>query len=202
MTSYSLADSQMKTIKQTAEGRSTEKKLIATTIAVLVLSSSSFASGGIWITISGNQGQKNTQADEFRYSQSPRDLVGGSSSMAAVNAGTNARGASAAGGRAAMRRVNDPVVIVKPMDESSSFFVNAAANGATFTNVRFEFKRTVGTRTEVFQTVTLTNVIVSSVREINGNGGRPMQEVSFTFQKIEYQNKDGDAAAPASWKWQ
>ena len=99
-----------------------------------------------------------------------------------------------------MRRVSDPVVIVKTLDETSSFFVNAAASGETFTYVMFEFKRTVGTTTEVYQTVTLTNAIVSSVREINGNGGRPMQEVSFTFQKIEYSNKDGAAAAPASWR--
>ncbi len=65
--------------------------------------------------------------------------------------------------------------------------------------VLFEFTRTVGSGTEVFQTVRLTNAIVSSVREINGNGGQPMQEVSFTFQKIEYSNKDGAAAAPTSW---
>ena len=175
------------------------KKLIATTIAVLILSSTTLATGGIWITIQGNTGQKNTRAEEFRYSQSPRDLAGGSASMAAVNAGTTARGA-AGGGRAAMRRVSDPVVIVKALDETSSFLVNAAANGETFTYVMFEFKRTVGTRTEVFQTVKLTNATISSVREINGNGGRPMQEVSFTFQKIEYQNKDGAAAAPASWR--
>ena len=173
------------------------KKLIATTIAVLIFSVSTFASGGVWITISGNSGQTNTQATEFRYSQSPRDLAGGSSSMAAVNAGTSARGAGA--GRAAMRRTNDPVVIVKPLDETSSFFVKAAASGETFTSVVFEFKRTVGTSTEVYQTVTLTNATISSVREINGNGGRPMQEVSFTFQKIEYSNKDGAAAAPTSW---
>src|SRR5437879_13574262 len=107
-------------------GRHVMRKLIATTIAVLIFSVSTFATGGVWITISGNQGQTNTQATEFRYSQSPRDLAGGSSSMAAVNAGTSARGA--AGGRAAMRRTNDPVVIVKPLDESSSFFVNAGAN--------------------------------------------------------------------------
>ena len=67
------------------------KKLIATTIAVLIFSASTFASGGVWITISGNSGQTNTQATEFRYSQSPRDLAGGSSSMVAVNAGTSAR---------------------------------------------------------------------------------------------------------------
>src|SRR2546428_545625 len=174
------------------------KKLIATTIAVLAFTSSTFASGGIWITISGNSGQTSTQAESFTYSQSPRDLAGGSSRMAAVNAGTSARGASA-GARAAMRRANDPVVIVKPVDETSSFFVKAAASGETLTSVVFEFKRTVGTSTEVYQTVTLTNAIVSSVRDINGNGGRPMQEVSFTFQKIEYSNKDGAAAAPASW---
>lgn len=97
-----------------------------------------------------------------------------------------------------MRRVNEPVVIVHKVDESSPFFVKAAANGETLTSVRFEFKRTVGTGTEVFQTVTLTNAIVSSVKTING-GIQPTEEVSFTFQKIEYENKDGAAAAPASW---
>src|SRR5437588_12380334 len=173
------------------------KKLIATTIAVLAFTSSTFASGGIWITISGNQGQTSTKAESFTYSQSPRDLAGGSSSMAAVNAGTNARGAG--GGRAAMRRVSDPVVIVRNEDEASPFFVKAAASGETLTSVVFEFKRTVGTSTEVYQTVTLTNATISSVREINGNGGHQMQEVSFTFQKIEYSNKDGAAAAPMSW---
>ena len=173
------------------------KKLIATTIAVLIFSPSSFATGGIWITISGNSGQTNTQATEFRYGQSPRDLAGGSSSMAVVNAGTNARGA-AGGGRAAMRRMSDPVVIVRNEDEASAFFVKVAASGETLTSVVFEFKRTVGTSTEVYQTVTLTNAIVSSVKTING-GIQPMQEVSFTFQKIEYSNKDGAAAAPASW---
>jgi len=173
------------------------RKLIATTIAVLIFSASTFASGGVWITISGNSGQTNTQATEFRYSQSPRDLAGGSSSMVAVNAGTTARGATA--GRAAMRRVSDPVVIVRNEDEASPFFVKAAASGETLASVVFEFKRTVGTSTEVYQTVTLTNATISSVREINGNGGHQMQEVSFTFQKIEYSNKDGAAAAPASW---
>ena len=171
------------------------KKLIATTIAVLAFSSSTLA-GGIFITISGNSGHTSTRAESFTYSQSPRDLAGGSSSMATVNAGASARGTT--GGRAVMRRVSDPVVIVRNEDEASPFFVKAAASGETLTSVVFEFKRTVGTGTEVYQTVTLTNAIVSSVKTING-GIQPMQEVSFTFQKIEYSNKDGAAAAPASW---
>ena len=94
--------------------------------------------------------------------------------------------------------MNEPVVIVHNLDESSAFFVKAAASGETLTSVVFEFKRPVGTGTEVFQTVTLTNAIVSSVKTING-GIQPMEEVSFTFQKIAYENKDGAAAAPASW---
>jgi type VI secretion system Hcp family effector len=173
------------------------RKLIATTIATLIFSASTFASGGIWITISGNSGQTNTQATQFRYSQSPRDLAGASAGT--LTTATSAAGArSAAGGRAAMRRQNDPVVIVKPMDEASSFFVKAAASGETFTSIRFEFKRTVGSGTEVYQTVTLTNAMISSVREVNGDG-KPAQEISFTFQKIEYSHKDGPSAAPASW---
>jgi len=172
------------------------RRLIATTISVLMFSASTFASGGIWITISGNSGQTNTQATEFRYSQSPRDLAGGSAGT--LTTATSAAGARSVGGRAAMRRANDPVVVVKPIDETSSFFVKAAASGETLTSIKFEFKRKVGSNEEVYQTVTLTNAVVSSVREVNRDG-RPAQEVSFTFQKIEYSNKDGAAAAPTSW---
>src|SRR2546427_11036278 len=103
------------------------KKLIATTIAVLAFTSSTFASGGIWITISGNQGQTSTQAESFTYSQSPRDLAGGSSSMAPVNASTSARGA-AAGGRAAMRRVAAPGVGGRNDDEAPPVVVKVVAS--------------------------------------------------------------------------
>jgi len=169
------------------------KRLVGLAMATLMMCSSVLA-GGIFITISGNSGQIKTEAREFRYAQSPRELAGGSS-MATAVAATNASGGS---GRAAMRRMNEPVAIVHKLDESSPFFQKAAANGGTLTSVVFEFKRAVGTGTEVYQTVRLTNAIVSSVKTING-GNQPMEEVSFTFQKIEYQNKDGAAATPASW---
>ena len=171
------------------------KRLIVLAMAALMMCSSAFA-GGIFITISGNGGQIKTEAQEFRYSKSPSDLAGGSSSMAAAGPATSARGGG--GGRAAGRRMNEPVVIVHNLDESSAFFVKAAASGETLSSVVIEFKRAIGSGTEVFQTVTLTNAIVSSVKTING-GIQPTEEVSFTFQKIAYENKDGAAAAPASW---
>lgn len=174
------------------------KRFIGLAMAVLVMSGSTLATGGVWITISGNQGQIKTQAQEFRYAQSPRDLAGGqSASMAAAGPATSARGAT--GGRAGMRRANNPVVIVHNLDEASPFFVKAAASGETFTSVVFEFRRAVGSGTEVYQTVTLTNAMVSSVKTVNGDG-RPAEEISFTFQKIAYEHKDGAAAAPDSWK--
>ena len=173
------------------------KRTIGIAMAALLMCSSTLAAGGVFITISGNQGQIKTEAQEFRYTQSPRDLAGGSTTrMAAAGPAMSARGAG--GGRAGMRRSNDPVVIVHNLDESSPFFVKAAASGETLTSVVFEFKRAVGTDSEVYQTVRLTNAIVSSVKTING-GNQPMEEVSFTFQKIDYENKDGAAAAPASW---
>src|SRR5258707_7393007 len=98
------------------------KKLIAMAIAGLALSSSTFA-GTLTLVVNSNQGQTRASAEEFRYSRSPRDLAGGSASMSAAGAATSGRGA--AGGRAAMRRINDPVTIVRALDESSTFFVNA-----------------------------------------------------------------------------
>ena len=84
------------------------------------------------------------------------------------------------------------------MDQTSPFFQSAAAKGELLPAVLFEFTRSRGTQTEVYQTVRLTNALVSSVKMVNG-GDRPMEEISFTFQKIEYQNKDGAAAAGNSW---
>ena len=183
-----------------AQGVTIMKRMIGLAIAVLALGSLTVAEGQVNVTVNrGKPAQIKTSAKEFRYSQSPRDLAGGQSASMAAASGpaTSSRGASA--GRAGMRRASEPVVIVRYLDEASRFFVTAATNGETLTSVVFEFTRNVGSGTEVYQTVRLTNAIVSSVKTING-GNRPMEEVFFTFQKIEYENKDGAAAAPTSWK--
>jgi type VI secretion system Hcp family effector len=173
------------------------RRSIAMAIAVFALCSSTLAAGDVNITIDSKQGQIRTSAKEFRYSQSPRDLAGQPTSMAAAGQATSGRNASAA--RAGMRRASEPIVIVRYPDETSKFFVSAAANGELLPAVLFEFKRTSGSgQPEIFQTVRLTNAMVSSVKTING-GDRPMEEVSFTFQKIEYNHKDGQAAAGDNW---
>ncbi|HVS80766.1 MAG TPA: type VI secretion system tube protein Hcp [Pyrinomonadaceae bacterium] len=173
------------------------KRLVTMAIAVFALSSSTLAAGDVNITISSNHGQIKTSAKEFRFSRSPRDLAGQTSGMAAAGQATGARGTSAA--RAGMKRASDPIIIVRVIDETSKFFQIAAVQGELLPAVLFEFTRTRGGQTEVYQTVRLTNAMVSSVKMLNGLD-RPMEEVSFTFQKIEYQNKDGAAAATDNWR--
>src|ERR1700693_5783540 len=113
------------------------KKLIVMTIAVFALCSSTLAAGDVNITIDSKQGQIKTTAKEFRYSQSPRDLAGQSTSMAAAGQANCGRATSAA--RAGMRRAGEPIVVVRYLDEASKFFVNAAANGELLPAVLFEF---------------------------------------------------------------
>ena len=173
------------------------RRLIGLAAAVFLMCSSILGAGGVYVTVESNQGQVKATAQEFRYAKSPRELAGGQGASAAT-AALPTGGRVAGAGRASVRRPSDPVVIVRDLDESSKFFTTAAANGETLTSVVFEFTRARGSETEVYQTVRLTNALVSSVKTVNGDG-RPMEEISFTFQKIEYENKDGAAAAPDTW---
>lgn len=175
------------------------KNLVAMAIAVIALGSSTVAVGDVNVTIdSSKQGQIKTKAKEFRYSQSPRDLAMAQTAGPATAQAAGPATGRASSARAASRRASDPIIIVRVVDQTSPFFQSAAAKGELLPAVLFEFTRSRGTQTEVYQTVRLTNALVSSVKMLNG-GDRPMEEISFTFQKIEYQNKDGAAAAGNSW---
>ena len=175
------------------------KRLTALSIAILMLSTAALAAGDVNITIdSSKQGQIKTTAKEFRYSQSPRDLANAQSSAAMASGRTT--GSRMPGAAGPVRRVNDPVVITRYSDSASPLLVRAAAQGETLPAVLFEFVRMAGTgRPQVYQTVRLTNARVSSVRTVNG-ADRPMEEVSFTFQKIEYENRDSIIAPATSWR--
>jgi type VI secretion system secreted protein Hcp len=164
------------------KGVSMMKRLLALAMTVLAVGSSILAATDINVTIdTSKQGQIKTQAKEFRYSQSPRDIATGQTS-----------------GRRMTRQPNEPIVIVKDADKTSQFFAQAAAKGELLPAVLFEFTRRGGDgKTEVYQTVRLTNALISSVKTLNGD--RPMLEISFTFQKIEYQHKQGKNAATDSW---
>lgn len=168
------------------------KRIIGLAITVLVAAGSSFASGGIRISISTDQEQFKADVKEFHYSLSPRELAGLAKAIVAPSVHTS-------GGRKPRDyRPNDPVIIDRFLDSWSQRFKIAWFKHEVFGSVVIEYWRPLGGRTEVYQTVRLTNAVVSSFEEYT-IGYDPRETIKFTFEKISYENKGGAAAAPTSW---
>jgi len=176
------------------------KRIIGLAITVLVAAGSSFASGGIRISISTNQEQFKADVKEFHYRRSPRELA--DALGAAMIADRAAPSVHTPGGGRNPRDDprNDPVTIVRFLDSWSQRFKIAAFKHEVFSSVVFEYWRPLGGRTEVYQTVRLTNAVVYSFESYT-IGYDPRETIKFTFEKIEYENKGGSAAVPATWDW-
>jgi type VI secretion system secreted protein Hcp len=110
-------------------------------------------------------------------------------------------------GAATGRRQWKPVCVVKPWGASSPQFLQAVATNETLTEVNFEFTRAGGVSGEevVYQTVKLTDAYVSRARSFTANSSEDptaskraaaadaseLEEICFSFRKIEVSNVDG-----------
>lgn len=99
-------------------------------------------------------------------------------------AGTGKAAAPAArdanSGMAAGKRMHQAIVIRKEVDSASPKFIAMCASGQHISRMQFET-----TENGQPETVTITDAVVSSVQKSSG-GDRPMESVTFTFQKIDY----------------
>lgn len=108
----------------------------------------------------------------------------------------------AATGQASGKRQHQPVSFVKQWGAASPQLYQAAVTNEVLKSVLFEFVRIneLGIE-EIFHTVQLTNATVSEIEQyINGEpeppaDSRALEKVSFTFQKIEVTNIDGQTSA-------
>jgi len=83
-------------------------------------------------------------------------------------------------GMASGKRMHKPFVITKEIDKASPLLGRLAASGAPIPEVDVELPQGgAGMRRYVLQ-----NVMVSSIQSVGG-GDRPMESISFTYQKIE-----------------
>jgi type VI secretion system secreted protein Hcp len=89
------------------------------------------------------------------------------------------------------KRQHKPLTIRKELDKSTPLLYNSLVNNENLTSVTFTFFRG-GTG---FMTVKLTNANVSDIKLIGG-----YQEVSFTYQKIEWTWVDGGITAEDDWE--
>src|SRR5712691_7349862 len=86
------------------------------------------------------------------------------------------------------KRVYQPIMVTKQLNQSSPQILNALVINENLTSVVINFYQTTRMGTEVnYYRVTLTNADISADKQFT-NGSTVSEEVSFVFQKIEQQS--------------
>ena len=115
-------------------------------------------------------------------------------------------------GQASGKRQHEPVRILKEWGAASPQILTALSTNEVLHSVNFEFGK-VGPdgRESVYQTVTLTNAAVSSVKQFTFGWvgewkadtqaeSRELERVELTFEKIEMQNTEGQTEFRDDWQ--
>lgn len=175
-------------------------RLAASVCLLLMLVGSAMAATSIRITVEGSR-QGKFKIDVLRRNETP--VVRYQYTVSSPR--------DAATGMATGKRQHSPVVITKEWGASSPQFYQALTTNEVLKSVLIEFIRTgPDGRDAVFQTVTLTNASVSRINQFVNAAPiagvppdeRALEEISFTFQKIEVENKDGKTMALDDWAQQ
>jgi type VI secretion system secreted protein Hcp len=106
-------------------------------------------------------------------------------------------------GQASGKRQHSPLVITQEWGAASPQLFQALATNEVLRTVLIEFVRSSPRGVEeVYQTVKLTNATVSSIRMHIGDppNDRALEDVSFTFQRIEIENRVGKTMAVDDWR--
>jgi len=116
----------------------------------------------------------------------------------------------AATGHPSGKRQHKPIVITKEWGASSPQLFTACAHNETLKKVLFEFiKAAKDGKEHVYYTITLENAHVSSYKPYTGReeGAKhveatdtfELEEIEFTFEKIQLDNKDANTSAYDNW---
>lgn len=103
----------------------------------------------------------------------------------------------ATGGAGAGKVALKPIVITKRIDKSTPKLFQALVTGQHLPSVQLDLVRSDGKGgQETFYTVTLQTVLVSAVHQLDDGkaDGRPLEQVTFDYQKIEISEGDGTAS--------
>jgi type VI secretion system Hcp family effector len=205
---------------------------IAVTLCVLAAAGLVYASSSdFYLTFKGpksgmNKGEATGKmvgsipGAQFHYGVSgPREASTGKATGREANPGTPPKTAGAAtsaptGGQASARESSTPsvsekrmhgtITIVKEVGPASPQLAQAMATGEVLDWVDFQFVRAgAGGTEEVYKTLHLTNVMVSSITKVgmSSSGDRPMESITFTFdtENAVAMSKDGKKMAMDDW---
>ena len=106
------------------------------------------------------------------------------------------------------KRIHQPFVITKEIDKSSPLLYSALVNNETLTGWELQCFAAKSAGLEVNNyTVTLTNASIAAINSIMLNNKVPentkmpmMEEVSFTYQKIQWTWVDGGITTEDDWE--
>jgi type VI secretion system secreted protein Hcp len=121
----------------------------------------------------------------------------------------------AATGQARGKRQHKPIVITKEWGAATPQLFQALTTNETLDSVEIEFEKVNANGEEyVYHTIKLTNASIFEIRQYTreyqlqagqtskhpgGIDTGELEDVSFTFQKIEMENKDGKTTSADDW---
>jgi type VI secretion system secreted protein Hcp len=111
-------------------------------------------------------------------------------------------------GQASGKRMHKPFVITKEWDAASPQLLQASATNELIKLVMLEFFRTTPTgQRALHYTIKLTNASISNLKQYVADpvmaaeyDVSEMEEVSFTYQKIEVSHVEGKTTAQDDWE--
>jgi type VI secretion system secreted protein Hcp len=116
-------------------------------------------------------------------------------------------------GQASGKRQHGPITVTKEWGPSSPQIFQALVTNEVLKSVLFEFIHTTPDGAEeVYQTIKLTNATVCSAQYLTGTGEsagsaktqstydtHELEQISFTYQKIEMEHLPGKTSASDDW---
>ncbi len=103
-------------------------------------------------------------------------------------------------GQATGKRQHKPVMFTKRWGAATPQLFEALVTNEVLKTVLFEFVRTDAKGVEhVYHTIKLSNATVAQIHQHADADTHELEHVSFTFQKIEIENKDGKTTASDDW---
>lgn len=106
------------------------------------------------------------------------------------------------------KRVHSPLKIIKPIDKSTPLLMNVLVNNENIPELELQFfaPSAAGAETNFYK-ITLTNANISEVKPYMLMNRNPeymrypeMEEVSFTYQKVEWTFVKGGITAMDDWE--
>lgn len=109
----------------------------------------------------------------------------------------------AGSGLATGRRQHQPLKIVKAIDRATPLLYNAMIMHENLTKVTLQLQEagpTAGNKPATAYSIALTNARISSiVQKVEESTGVPYEEISFTYQSIDWTWHDGGVTAHDDW---